>query len=334
MNGESALNFFKEKKADIDLIISDIQMPKMDGIALLKEIRAIDLKELFNKIDNIFYEKMNKVKSNLHKIQIETYLDALDNVALVTKTDLDGNIVYVNDMCCKVFKYEKEELLSQSYRIILDSHISKEKLDHLKQIIRNGDKWQGQIKHEAKDKTPFYTAMTIFPLHENEDDKISGYIVINFLVTDIIEEKRVFKKNIISSIVDYKKDHHHSLKKISLLEENLKKTNNDIRFYQEEKNILDLKYKKSINQINFYEQSIKEKDSQYKKSLEMYKANFEKINTIYKNLSNETKKNRQDISKLKEEDLLKTKEITSLNSRLNEQAKIIIGLRDTISNIK
>jgi len=320
MNGESALNFFKEKKADIDLIISDIQMPKMDGIALLKEIRAIDLKELFNKIDNIFYEKMNKVKSNLHKIQIETYLD--------------GNIVYVNDMCCKVFKYEKEELLSQSYRIILDSHISKEKLDHLKQIIRNGDKWQGQIKHEAKDKTPFYTAMTIFPLHENEDDKISGYIVINFLVTDIIEEKRVFKKNIISSIVDYKKDHHHSLKKISLLEENLKKANNDIRFYQEEKNILDLKYKKSINQINFYEQSIKEKDSQYKKSLEMYKANFEKINTIYKNLSNETKKNRQDISKLKEEDLLKTKEITSLNSRLNEQAKIIIGLRDTISNIK
>ena len=366
--GESALNFFKEKKADIDLIISDIEMPQMNGITLLKEIRAIDeqipyiissafkkpeylidsityhvtayllkpidVTELFSKIDYIFYEKVDKVKSHHQKIQIETYLDALNSVALVTKTDLEGTITYVNDMCCKVFKYKREELISTPYRSILDPHLSKEKIDRIKEIIRSGNKWHGQIKHEGKDKTSFYTVTTIFPLYENEDNDISGYFVINFLVTDFVEEKREFKKNIISSIVDYKKDKHCSLKKISFLEESLLKANDEILFYQEEKDMIDSKYKKVLNQINFYEESTKEKDSQYKKNLETYKVNFEKINNIYKNLSNETKRNRQDISKLKEEELIKAKEIYSLNTRLNDQAKIIIGLRDTINNIK
>lgn len=364
----SALNFFKEKKADIDLIISDIEMPNMDGITLLKEIRAIDeeipyiissafikpeylldsitynvtaylhkpidVSELFSKIDYLFYEKVDKLKSSNQKIQIETYLGALDNVALVTKTNLDGDIVYVNDMCCKVFKYKREELLFQSYRSILDPHLCIEKIDTIKNIIRSGNKWNGQIKHESKDGNPFYTAMTIFPLYENEDNDISGYIIINFLVTDMVEEKREFKKNIISSLVDYKKDQYCSLKKISFLEESLRKASSDIHFYQEEKEMIDSKYKKALKQIGFYEKSIREKDKQYKKILEMYKTNFEKVNNISKNLYNKTKRNKDELSKLKEEELLKAKVITNLNTRLNEQSKTIIGLRDTINNIK
>lgn len=41
-NGQEALKIFTNKKDSIDLIISDIQMPKMTGIELLREIKAID----------------------------------------------------------------------------------------------------------------------------------------------------------------------------------------------------------------------------------------------------------------------------------------------------
>ena len=39
-NGKEALNFFKNKK--FELVITDVEMPEMDGISLLKEIRKVD----------------------------------------------------------------------------------------------------------------------------------------------------------------------------------------------------------------------------------------------------------------------------------------------------
>ncbi len=41
-NGRSALKFFKAD--NYDLLITDVQMPEMDGLTLTKEIRKIDLK--------------------------------------------------------------------------------------------------------------------------------------------------------------------------------------------------------------------------------------------------------------------------------------------------
>ena len=40
VDGEEAYNLYKEKKPDI--IITDIQMPKMNGLELIKKIREID----------------------------------------------------------------------------------------------------------------------------------------------------------------------------------------------------------------------------------------------------------------------------------------------------
>ena len=41
-NGPSGLRLYKAHKQEIDLIISDLQMPKMNGIELLAELREID----------------------------------------------------------------------------------------------------------------------------------------------------------------------------------------------------------------------------------------------------------------------------------------------------
>lgn len=41
-NGETALNLFKQNPASFDMIISDWRMPKMTGLELLKEVRALD----------------------------------------------------------------------------------------------------------------------------------------------------------------------------------------------------------------------------------------------------------------------------------------------------
>lgn len=42
VNGEIALDLFKQDPASFDMIISDWRMPKMTGLELLKEVRALD----------------------------------------------------------------------------------------------------------------------------------------------------------------------------------------------------------------------------------------------------------------------------------------------------
>ncbi|MCX7678473.1 MAG: response regulator [Spirochaetes bacterium] len=43
-NGEEALKFYKNHKNDIDLITTDLDMPVMDGYALLYELKNLGLK--------------------------------------------------------------------------------------------------------------------------------------------------------------------------------------------------------------------------------------------------------------------------------------------------
>jgi len=67
-DGEEALQIFKEEH--IDLIISDIMMPKMDGWALLKEIRAISNVKfiLLTALD----EEVNQIKG--YDLNVDDYI--------------------------------------------------------------------------------------------------------------------------------------------------------------------------------------------------------------------------------------------------------------------
>jgi len=40
-NGEEGLNLFKENMNDIDFVISDVQMPKMDGLEMIEGIKNL-----------------------------------------------------------------------------------------------------------------------------------------------------------------------------------------------------------------------------------------------------------------------------------------------------
>ncbi|WP_223416166.1 MULTISPECIES: PAS domain S-box protein [unclassified Pseudomonas] len=45
-------------------------------------------------------------------------LSALENVMVISTTDLQGNITYVNDLFCKLTGYTKEELLGQPHSVV------------------------------------------------------------------------------------------------------------------------------------------------------------------------------------------------------------------------
>lgn len=156
-NGQEGLALFK--KHNPDLVITDIRMPVMDGIQMIKAIKEInpqvqtvivttfsDVEYLFEAIKlnisnyltkplnlyalsetlfsvskNIFLEKENKEIFNT----LKQYKDVVDERSIVSKDTKDGIITYINEPFEKISGYSKDELLGKSHNIISHPNIDK-----------------------------------------------------------------------------------------------------------------------------------------------------------------------------------------------------------------
>ncbi|MEA3229180.1 MAG: PAS domain-containing protein [Campylobacterota bacterium] len=126
-------------------------------------------------------EETKKLKSELTE-----YVYALDNSAIISKSDLKGDITFVNDKFCEISGYEREELLGKSHNIIRHPDMDKKVFEELWDSIVYGDIFQGTIKNRAKDGEAYYVETTIIPLHD-EKGKIDEYLSICHDVTQFMK---------------------------------------------------------------------------------------------------------------------------------------------------
>ena len=111
---------------------------------------------------------------------------ALDQHAIVSMTDLDGNIQYVNDRFCEVSHYARAELLGQNHRILNSGHHPAEMFADLWQTICQGQVWHGEILNRNKDGGHYWTVSTVVPLM-GSDGLPAQYISIR---TDTTQRKQ------------------------------------------------------------------------------------------------------------------------------------------------
>ncbi|MBT5013066.1 MAG: PAS domain S-box protein [Rhodospirillaceae bacterium] len=114
---------------------------------------------------------------------------ALDEHAIVSITDVQGNITYVNDKFCDISGYSREELIGQNHRLVKSEEHTRQFYNKLWQTISDGKPWHGEIKNLKKGGGHYWVKASIVPFL-NDEGKPFQYVAIR---TDITERKEAEK---------------------------------------------------------------------------------------------------------------------------------------------
>ena len=349
----------------IDLIISDINMPIVNGLDMLENIRkidnfvpaifvtarsetnnilrAIDLNVtnyiikpiqtdvLLKKIADACEKKFISNELNEKKEELENYLEAVDTVASIFKMNDDGKILFANKSLLEISEYSKEEFENLNFSELIHPDVSKESIEKTWEIIRKNEIWNGNTKFISKNKEAFYLKNTVFKVVK---DSKAEYITIGFSTTKESLEKREFQKKVLKRIQEFNKK-EHSYKK--LIEE-LSQSNQQLEAYIPRlvKELEDQKMK-TVNrqrQLDHYELQMHNVDEKYSGHMSVKSKEVEdfskNIAFLKQEKANLIEKNKNAILEIEA-----TKKELELLTKTNEQKmKEINNLRDVIKSLE
>ena len=128
--------------------------------------------------------KRSKEVNQKHQL-LENYKDAIDYSTIVSKTDKNGYIIYVNDAFCDISGYKTDELLNRPHNIVRHPDMPKEFFEVMWDTLKKGSKWNGIVKNLKKDGSTYWVDASISPIFDVKGELVE-YIAIRRNITDII----------------------------------------------------------------------------------------------------------------------------------------------------
>ena len=142
---------------------------------------------IYKRIRNVEYEQ--KIFLN----DLLQYKTVIDKSAIVSITDLEGNILHVNDEMCDVTGFKKDEMLHATHSQLSHPDNPASTYRELWATITKGETWRGIIKNFKKDGGYFFQKSTIVPF-KDKDGEVIKYISISHDVTEVFENKSQLQK--------------------------------------------------------------------------------------------------------------------------------------------
>ncbi|RXJ99098.1 regulator [Arcobacter sp. CECT 8986] len=235
-NGKQALEVFNEN--EIDIIITDVQMPVMTGLELANEVKKIspqtpiiittafnDTKYLFEAInlgisnyitkpinlkiliENLFSVSKNVILERENKEMFNTlsqYKDIVDERSIISKTNPNGIITYVNEPFLKISGYSREEIIGKPHSLVRHPDVDTTYYSEIWHVIKDEKKlWQGEFKNYSKDGYTYYLDTIVKPILDLNGN-ILEYISLSNDITYLRETKEYFKTQTEKTSLDLK----------------------------------------------------------------------------------------------------------------------------------
>ena len=166
-----------------------------DNLSFLNEILALKCERYFS----IKYERATALEHLRESVELLSrdiylaerhYFQTLIDFAIVSQTDVNGNITYVNDNFLETTGYTLEELMGKNHRIIKHPNTAPEIFEQMWGTISQGKIWRSQIMNRNKDGSDFWAETTIIPFKEPETGKILQYLAIRHDITEFLLQER------------------------------------------------------------------------------------------------------------------------------------------------
>lgn len=210
-DGKEGLELYSKKSSEIDIIVADINMPKLTGIEMLEGIRKSnksipvifttaysDTKFLIDSIKFKVFEYIIKpidirllmtVLGELATIlyhefllkqqnkELKKYKDIIYNNNIVIRTNKNMKITFVNDLFCEITGYDKKELNGEDLTFLKYKDVDEEVYKKILNAVFHNKQWNGVLKNRTKDGN-YYIAYSSIITTLNDTGELTGCLVI------------------------------------------------------------------------------------------------------------------------------------------------------------
>ena len=167
----------------------------LDTPELIDEVQTIADKNFASVItyfnQTIFSDHEEPVQEQLQLLK--EYQKVFERGAIVSKTDTDGIITYVNNAFCTISGYSKEELIGQPHNIVRHPKMRSSAFKKMWETIQAKKTFSQIIRNRKKNGGTYYVHTTIIPIL-NRDNDIVEYIAMRYDVTNLMDALEASKQ--------------------------------------------------------------------------------------------------------------------------------------------